>query len=371
MALFRDVIDRLLFPNREAHAIPVLDGPFSPNNRLDDARALGAPIERIEDLALGPDGALYVASLDRILRCAGADFTERSVFAQLPGAVGGLAWTRDGRLLACVSGAGLVSLSAAGATTGTLATVGDAPLACPTAVTSADDGRIYVCDGSRHNRPEDWLPDLIQRRPPSGRLIACDAALANPRVVADGLAWPAGVAVTPGAAELLVSESWTHRLSAFATTGAARRVIVRNFAGYPSRIAADETGGYWMAFFGMRTQLIEFMLREREFSDAMMASVPRELWIGPSVEGRFDYREPTQIGRIKKLGIQKPWAPPRSYGLVARLDRGGEPVESLHSRVDGRLHGVTSVRRIGERVLAAVKGRDLLVELPTPTTRES
>lgn len=371
MALLRDVIDRVLFPNREAHAIPVLDGPLSPNNRLDDARSLGAPIERIEDLALGPDGALYVSSLDRIVRCAGADFAERSLFAQLPGAVGGLAWTREGRLLACVSGTGLVSLSAAGATTGTLATADNAPLACPTAVTAADDGTIYLCDGSRHNRPEDWLPDLIQCRAPSGRLIACDAALEHARVLADGLAWPAGVALAPDATELLVSESWTHRLSAFATAGGTRRVIVKNFAGYPSRIATDGTDGYLMAFFGMRTQLIEFMLREREFSEAMMASVPRELWIGPSVGGRFDYREPTQIGQIKKLGIQKPWAPPRSYGLVARLDREGEPVEGLHSRVDGRLHGVTAVRRIGERVLAAVKGRDLLVELPITTTRKS
>jgi len=40
MALIRDIIDSVLFPNREQHVIPVLDGPFSPNNRLDRARAL-------------------------------------------------------------------------------------------------------------------------------------------------------------------------------------------------------------------------------------------------------------------------------------------------------------------------------------------
>ena len=370
MALIRDLVDRVLFPNREAHAIPVLDGPFSPNNRLDASRALGAPIERIDDLALGPDGALYVSSLDRVVRCVGADFEQRAVFAQLPGTVGALAWTADGRLLAGVSGVGVVALSASGATVATLGAVGGTPLGCTTAVTVADDASVYICDGSRHHRAEDWLPDLIGRREPSGRLIACNAALTDARVVANGLDWPAGVAVSANGQELLVGESWSHRLTAFAATGGVRRSIVKNFAGYPSRIARDADGGYWMAFFGMRTQLIEFMLREREFCAAMMASVPRELWIGPSVDGRFDHREPTQIGRIKKLGIQKPWAPPRSYGLAARLDRGGEPVESLHSRVDGRLHGVTSVRRIGTRVLAAVKGRDRLVELPVAATGE-
>ena len=98
--------------------------------------------------------------------------------------------------------------------------------------------------------------------------------------------------------------------------------------------------------------------------------MPPELWIGPSLDGRFNYREPTQIGRIKKLGIQKPWAPARSYGLVARLNADGEAVESLHSRVDGRIHGVTGlcVGRAGAS-LAASKGRNCLVELPLARRR--
>ena len=68
-------------------------------------------------------------------------------------------------------------------------------------------------------------------------------------------------------------------------------------------------------------------------------------------------------GRIKKLGIQKPWAPPRSYGLVARLDFTGSALESLHSRVDGHMHGVTAVRQFQGRTLAVLKGAGLLVEL--------
>ena len=129
-------------------------------------------------------------------------------------------------------------------------------------------------------------------------------------------------------------------------------------------------GDYWMAFFGLRTQLTEFVLREREFCEAMMKTVPPELWIGPTLDGRFNYREPTQIGRIKKLGIQKPWAPARSYGLVARLNGDGEAVESLHSRVDGRIHGVTGVCVVGlGAVIAASKGRNCLVELPSPRER--
>ena len=181
---------------------------------------------------------------------------------------------------------------------------------------------------------------------------------------ADRLAWPSGVVISHDGSEVWVSESWAHRLTAFTRADNGKRVIVRNYAGYPGRVVRGAANDYWMAFFGLRTQLTEFVLREREFCEAMMRTVPQELWIGPTLDGRFNYREPTQIGRIKKLGIQKPWAPARSYGLIARLDSGGEPVESLHSRVDGRIHGVTGVRIAGVGVLAVSKGRDCLVELP-------
>src|SRR5947209_11973270 len=38
-----------------------------------------------------------------------------------------------------------------------LETVAGTPVRCPTAVTAARDGTIYVADGSRHNPPDRWL----------------------------------------------------------------------------------------------------------------------------------------------------------------------------------------------------------------------
>jgi sugar lactone lactonase YvrE len=363
MSLVGDILDRVFFPNREIHVIPVLDGAFSPNQRLDQARQLGDEIERPDDIALGPDGALYVSTEHRILRCSGADFEDRKVFADLGAPVGGLVWTRDGRLLACVSKHGLVALSRSGEPLGRLESAGGEKIACPLSVTVALDGTIYLTDGSRANPPELWLADLMQNRPPSGRLIACDAELKQASVHADKLAWPLGVVVSPDDAEIWVAESWAHRLAAYPRGSGKERVIARNYSGYPARLAGGDTGQVWMAFLGLRTQLTEFVLRERAFCEEMMQTVPPELWIGPALDGRFDCREPTQVGRIKKLGIQKPWAPARSYGLIARLDSHGEPTESLHSRVDGRIHGVTTVRPIGGRVVAVSKGRNCLVEL--------
>jgi len=139
--------------------------------------------------------------------------------------------------------------------------------------------------------------------------------------------------------------------------------MVKNFAGYPSRIVRGVNRDYWIAFFALRTQLTEFILREHAFRARMMKNVAPQLWVGPSLGGVFDYREPTQIGRIKKLGIQKPWAPPRSYGLIARLDEDGNAIESFHSRTSGKLHGVTSLVLDRTRVIVASKGHGKLAEL--------
>lgn len=363
MSLARDLIDRIFHPDRDVHAIPVLDGGFSPNERLEQADVLAA-FEAPDAIAAGADGRLYVSAGASVFVCAGPRFEERRVFATLPSSAGALAISPDGRLLVCVAGHGVCALDAAGAVAGWLEVVDGAPLLCPTAVAVAADGTVYVTDGSRQEEPDQWLRDLMQNRPGSGRLVAAARDLSGARVLADGLSWPAGVAVTHDGADLLVTEAWAHRLWRFPRAGGAGRVLVKNFAGYPCRIARGADGDYWVAFFALRTQLTEFVLREDGFRRKMMDTVQPDLWIGPSLGGRFDYREPTQIGRIKKLGIQKPWAPARSYGLVARLDERGAAVESLHSRVSGTLHGITAAIEHEGRLLVVSKGHGQLARAP-------
>jgi hypothetical protein len=363
MSLSRDIVDRIFFPDRDVHAIPVLDGGFSPNERLDCAPALGPPLDAPDALAFDDRGTLNVSAGQKILSCSGRDFEVRRVLSGFEGTVGALAWSPRSGLVAGVAERGLCSIGADGQIRAWLEQAGGDPIRCATAVTYAEDDTIYLTDGSRHNLAEQWKLDLMQKRPPSGRLIACDANLKNARVLADNLDWPAGVVVSHDQKSLFVAESWAHRLTEYHRLSGQPRVMVKNFAGYPSRMSRASGGGYWLAFFALRTQLTEFILREHGFRTRMMTDVPQHLWAGPSLGGAFDPREPTQIGRIKKLGIQKPWAPPRSYGLVARLDAFGHAVESFHSRASGHFHGVTCVVEGHDRVLAVSKGHGKLAEL--------
>ena len=138
-----------------------------------------------------------------------------------------------------------------------------------------------------------------------------------------------------------------------------------DIAGYLGRLIPAAGGGAWLTVFAPRSQLVEFVLREDDYRKDMMAEIPEPLWIAPSLSAPQTFLEPLQGGGLKHLGIVKPWAPTRSYGLVLRLDQAFQPVFSMHSRADGRRHGITSCLEADGRLLATSKGGDLIVSLPT------
>jgi hypothetical protein len=132
--------------------------------------------------------------------------------------------------------------------------------------------------------------------------------------------------------------------------------VLESLPVYPSRITPAETGGYWLTAFAARTQLVEFVLREPAYCRRMMREVDPRYWIAPRLSSANTFLEPMQGAHIKTMGILKPWAPPRSYGLVIRLTPEGLPSYSLHSRVDGTHHGVVAAVECGGGLFVLAKG---------------
>ncbi len=352
----------LLFPDRDRHAIPMLDGPFRPDNRLEALDQIGDAIPACDDIAVGGDGEVYISSGQEILRLSGSDWTIHEVFARFGCDVGALAFA-SGRLYAGISGQGVVLIEN-GREIARLESAAGVPLRCPTAIAVLANGEIAVAEGSIRHLPSDWCRDLMERNS-HGRVILAAPDLSRSRVIADDLAWPSGVLAAPNGRELLVAEAWKHRLIAYPLAGGAGpRSFTPNFPGYPGRLTAAPGGGLWLALFALRTQLVELVLEEDKYRREMMATIDPDLWIAPSLRATGGYLEPLQGGAIRKLGIIKPWAPARSYGLVARLSTEGEVLESLHSRVGGRHHGITAVRVTGDRLLVASKGGACLLQHP-------
>jgi hypothetical protein len=359
MGMFTQIIrdlEQIVFPDREQHPIPAMDGALTPNELLDHIQPIGAPIPGADDAVLGPDGALYVSAGREILRLSGKDFFERATFATVGGPAGAIAFHPDGRLLVCVAGQGLVAIGKDGQQTW-LNQAEDQPLRCLTDVVATADGTIFLTNGSARNTPDEWLRDLMEKNR-LGSLISCGPDLKDAQVVLDDLAYPHGLALSSDGKTLWFTESWSHRLSAAPISGrnlGPAKVIIGNMSGYPGRLSPTRRG-FWISFFAVRTHLVEFVLREDDFRNEMMRTIAPEFWIGPSLKATDNCHEPMQLGNIKALGIEKPWAPPRSYGLIVRIDDDGEMVESLHSRRGGRQHGVTAVLETPQGLVIVAKG---------------
>jgi sugar lactone lactonase YvrE len=356
LTFLRRDLEQILLPDRDPHAIPSMDGPFSPNDRLDAAATVGEPIPGADAIAEGADGALFVSAGKNVWRLDGANYAQRALLAELGSDAGALACHPDGRVLVATA-QGLVAIDPAGGRNTLLADAGGEPLRCLTAVAVAPDGRVFATDGSTRHPAGDWCDDLMERNT-LGRIIGCDADLGKARVLLRELEFPGGLAIADG--QLWFAESFAHRLSRaeISPDGSlgAPRVVIRNMPGYPCRLAGAAGGGFWMSLFGVRTHLVEFVLREDDFRREMMRTIPKHYWVAPALATEGDCLEPMQFGGIKALGIQKPWAPPRSYGLIARLDRNGEPIDSLHSRVGGRYHGITAAIETAQGLVAVSKG---------------
>ena len=63
------------------------------------------------------------------------------------------------------------------------------------------------------------------------------------------------------------------------------------------------------------------------------------------------------------MGVLKPWAPSRSYGLIAKCDAKMKPTATLHSRADGARHGTTSVAEQGANLFVAARGAGALLRV--------
>ena len=353
---FRD-IHQILFPNAEQHAIPSLDGALSPNEALDHCRPIGEPLPGADDVAEGPDGSLYVSAGGRVLRLSGPGYETRAIVAEFETAAGGLTVHPDGRLLVCVAGRGLAAVDETGRQAW-LNQVEDQPLHCLTSVAAAPDGSIFASEGSLSNAPAEWRRDLMQKNR-TGRVIVCGPDFEAPKVLLRSLPYPHGLAHSPDGRFLWLTESWSHRVCRAPVTGrdiGPVEAVIRNLPGYPARLGRAAGGGFWLSIFALRTHLIEFVLREDDFRDEMMRTIAPKYWIAPALATSGDALEPMQSGSIKALGIQKPWAPPRSYGLVARIDDEGDVIESLHSRVGGRFHGITAACETAQGLVTASKG---------------
>ena len=355
--VLRNFVDRIM-GGRGEHSItvPVMDGALKPNDYLDRMPVLSA-IEEPDNLA-GDGDTAYLSSGPNLYRLD-ADGAV-TLLGRETAPITFLALSATG-VLAIGLDSGGFRITGGTHDGKSFGTDGAGRINAPTAAVFIDDDTLIVCNGSAANPASDWRRDLLDLGR-TGSAVRIDLGTGAVSRIADHLAWPSGICFADDG-YVIVSEAWRHRLLRLRSDGGTSISALADLPAYPGRLAPAAEGGYWLALFAVRSQLQEFVLREPRYRREMMATVAPAYWIAPSLSSGKSFKEPLQAGGVIRLGIHKPWAPTRSYGLVARLDEQFQPVWSAHSRADGVRHGITSIAELGGRAIITARGSGELLAI--------
>jgi hypothetical protein len=353
MTTLREWRDQLLGRGTAAITVPVMDGALKPNRTLDEATVV-AELPGLDDLA--SDGEHLHASAGAALwRLDGETFVELRRF---DAPVSAIASGPQGRVAAALAGQRVLVVDDRGAEVARLDTLGAERLHAVNALAFDGADALLVSDGSLQFAPQQWCHDLMTHGR-SGRVARWRFGSAGVDMLAQRQRYAFGVLAHGGA--VLHSESWRHRV--MRTDARGTRPLVAELPGYPSRMAAAAEGGFWLTCFVCRTQLVEFVLREDVYRRRMVAEIDPRYWIAPALSSGHSFLEPLQGAGVKSMGVLKPWAPPRSYGLVIKVAADGRIERSLHSLVDGHHHGITAVAEHAGALFVASKGSGRLLKV--------
>jgi len=283
-------------------------------------------IDGPEDVILDADDHLYCGTRDgRLVRIAAPDYTQVETFAQIGGRPLGLATDREGNILVCVAGMGLVRVNKerqvellTDQTQRSLLTIqDDTTIRMADDVDIAPDGVIYFSDATRRYDIESWGLDLLEGRP-NGRLLSYDPKTRKTRTVCDNLVFPNGVCLTHDGKHLIVASTWTCSLLIFdlADLSAGPRVFVRGLPGYPDNVNRASDGGYWVALAGMRNPVTDLAMRFPGLRRRMTRAVAPTHWL---------------FGNL-------------NIGGVLKIDGAGQIVDAYWDEPSGPLYMITSMR---------------------------
>jgi sugar lactone lactonase YvrE len=293
---------------------PPLAGELAPNQALAGAERISVgSAEGPEDVAFGPDGALYTGVADgRILRVPPGGGPAET-FVSTGGRPLGLRFAHDGRLIVADMQRGLLSISAGGAIEVLAREHDDIPFGLTDDLDVGADGTVYFTDASSRV-PADSVRDVVEQHP-TGRFLAYRRG-EGLRLLHDDLYFANGVALAADESYVLVVETARYRLQRCWLRGERAgtcEMFAENLPGFPDGVTRDEHGTFWVALVGPRSGLLD----------------------------RIHPYPEIKRGLLRLPGFLRPG--PRAYGFILGLDEQGRVVQELQDPAGRRCAFVTNV----------------------------
>ncbi len=319
---------------------PGYAGPHAQNTRLAGLRKIDIGGETgPEHLAMGPDGKLYAAvASGKILRMA-PDGSQREVFANTGGRVLGFDFDAAGRLVAADAMKGLLAIAPDGKSNvlATQVAPGD-PIRYANGVVVAPDGMIYFTDASTRFAPAEWggtfeasVLDILEQSA-TGRVLAYDPATGKTRILASGLSFANGIALSGDGRTLFVNETGRYRIWRIDARSGRREILFDNLPGYPDNLMRGRDGRIWVGLVKPRNPTVD-KLAGKPFLRKVTLRLPRALWPVPKTYGHvFAF---TEDGKVV-ADLQDPsGAYPETTAVLETRDR--YYIQSLHAGYIGWL----------------------------------
>ena len=339
-----------------APTAPGYVGAHKTNARLAQLRTIAIEDELgPENIALGPDGRLYVAmSSGRVLRMD-PDGGHRQVFADTGGRVLGFDFDSKGRLIAADAMKGLLSIEPDGSSKllTDRVSAGD-PVRYANSVAIGADDSIYFTDSSGRFSPAEWGGTLrasvldILEQAATGRVLVYDPLAHTTRVVARGFSFANGIALSVDGASLIVAETGRYRL--WKVDAHARdvdvqqdspqaRVLKDNLPGYPDNVTRGIEGRLWVGLFQPRNPAADSLAQHPALRKILLRLPPSMLPTG------------------------------KPYGHVFAIDEDGRVLEDLQDS-HGAYPGTTGATEVAGRLYIHSLHAPVIGWLPRPSPVE-
>jgi len=324
---------------------PGYQGPHAVNDKLSQLNIIELKGEEgPEHIAIGPDGKLYTTVASGKIIRMNPDGTDQQLFANTGGRVLGFDFDAQGNLIAADAIKGLLSLNPQGAISVLTDKVGQDPIRYADAVVVAKNGKMYFSDASTRFGPQQWggtfeasILDILEQSS-TGRILEYDPTSKATRIVAQGLSFANGVALSQDEKTLFVNETGKYRVWKIAVQAqnlvlndgkavAGAQILFENLPGYPDNLMRGLDGKIWLGFAKPRNPTIDGFA-DKPWLRSLTLRLPRALWPIPKAYGHvmaFD-----ENGQVLKDMQDPTGSYPESTGVTETQDR--LYVQSLHAK---------------------------------------